>query len=333
MDTTAQSQRALVASEALFTTMGEVGPAQMRGALTAASDLAVFFGGDLAQATETIIKATEGSTRGLKALGIELDTTRIQGEGLPYVLGEIEKHVGGQAQAQLDTYAGKMEHLRSEWEKLQESFGKIIATADKQTGFLSGWSTVLSGVSASIDKFGLLATAVQLSQGKLLEVVDAGTLVEKQANKAADALDTMATEPVDKLAEFEAHLASLSQSTSDLSPKLQDLIERGHELGVSVKDIAAGIGMSTEAVTAFLAKHQEMTESLRRGQEVADTYLKFWTKIREESVLFVPQLGAGIRQGADPARELDCEDDGRNPQHADRAAPRDGPVGRGPRRS
>src|SRR5206468_12856961 len=103
-------------------------------------------------------------------------------------LGEIEKHVGGQAQAQLDTYAGKMEHLRSEWEKLQESFGKIIATGEQQTGFLSGWSTVLSGVSASIDKFGLFATAVQLSQGKLLEVVDAGTLVEKQANKAADAL-------------------------------------------------------------------------------------------------------------------------------------------------
>jgi hypothetical protein len=287
MDTTSQSQRALVASEALFTTMGKVGPAEMRNTLVAATDLAVFFDGDLRQATEVIIKASEGSTRGLKQLGIELDTTRIQGEGLPYVLGEIEKHVGGQAQAELETYAGKMEHLRSEWEKLQESFGKVIAAGEKQSGFLSGWSMVLDGVGASIDKFGLFATAIELSKGKLVEVVDAGTEVERQAQKAASALHDMADVPVDKLGAFEDHLKALSQSTSDLSPRLQDLILRAQELSVGVKDIAAGLGLSTEAVQAFIASHKQMTESLLHGQEIAEKYAKFWTRVREESVLFI----------------------------------------------
>jgi hypothetical protein len=298
-DTTTQSDDALLSAEALFTTMGKVGPAEMQRALAAATDLAVFFNGDLHTAVETIIRASEGQTRGLKALGIEFDATAVAGNKMPAVLDAIHEKVGGQAQAQLETYAGKMAHLRNEWTELEKAFGKVIASGDSSVGFLSGWSTIISGISGSIDKFGLASTAATLFSGNLLGVVDAGTLVERQTQKAAEALAHMAPPAtIDPLVAYRHHLDELHASITALTPAQQDLVRAGQAMGESTKDIADGLGLSERAVKAFVQAETEAEAAHKRFTQVAQEEQRMWEGFYKSSTKMLDDWVKGFNKDA-----------------------------------
>jgi hypothetical protein len=80
-----------------------------------AMDLARLKGVDLATATDAVSKANAGSTRELKALGIEVDA----GASKTEVFAAIQKAAAGQAEAYAKTTAGK-------WEALQIKIGDLV---------------------------------------------------------------------------------------------------------------------------------------------------------------------------------------------------------------
>ena len=101
----------LLKMQALLIQVGDVGPDQMRQALTAAQDLAVGLDVDLKTAALLVGKAFAGDTATLKRYGIVLDKTELKQRGVAVVLEAIQAKFGGQAAAKAQTFSGIIEQL------------------------------------------------------------------------------------------------------------------------------------------------------------------------------------------------------------------------------
>ena len=163
--TTAFSDDAANEMEALFVQIGDVGPAQMGKATTAATDLAAGLGVDLRTATLLVAKAMEGNTGALSRYGIKIDEAKIAAQGADAVFSAIQDRFGGQAQAQLDTYAGKLSQLANNWDNVKEAVGKFVIANEITTLAMRKTSEALASASdksetasISLAKFWLAAT-------------------------------------------------------------------------------------------------------------------------------------------------------------------------------
>lgn len=129
--TTVFADDLLMEMQGLLVQVGDVMPSEMEGALQAATNLAAGLGIDLRQATMLVAKAFEGNTGALSRYGIVVDEGRLKTEGMSAVLDEINQKFGGQAQAQIGTYAGQVAQLGNAWDDLKERFGEFIARSDE----------------------------------------------------------------------------------------------------------------------------------------------------------------------------------------------------------
>jgi len=127
--TTTFSDELITEMQALLTQVGNVMPKQMGGALKAATDLAAGLDIDLRTATMLVGKAFAGETGTLKRYGIVIDETKLKTDAAGAVMEAINKKFGGQAQAQLDTYNGKMANLGNRFDDFKEQVGETIARA------------------------------------------------------------------------------------------------------------------------------------------------------------------------------------------------------------
>jgi hypothetical protein len=127
--TTGFTDELIVEMEALLVQVGNVMPAQMEAALTAATNLSAGLGVDLRTATMLVGKAFEGETGTLKRYGIVIDDTKLKGEGVSAVLEAINAKFGGQAQAQMETFTGKQKALSIALGEVQERMGELITKA------------------------------------------------------------------------------------------------------------------------------------------------------------------------------------------------------------
>lgn len=132
-DLAAQFQQTTVFSDDLVTEMqallvqvGNVMPNQMEGALEAATNLAAGLGIDLRTATMLVGKAFEGETGTLKRYGIVIDETKLKAGGTAVVLEAINQKFGGQAQAQIQTYNGKLAQFNNTLNDSQEDIGGVV---------------------------------------------------------------------------------------------------------------------------------------------------------------------------------------------------------------
>ena len=116
----------LLKMQALLIQVGDVGPDQMKQALTAAQDLAVGLDTDLKTAALLVGKAFAGDTTTLKRYGIVLDQTELKQRGVAVVLEAIQAKFGGQAAAKAQTFAGVIEQLGNSWGDLKEKIGEWL---------------------------------------------------------------------------------------------------------------------------------------------------------------------------------------------------------------
>lgn len=192
-NTTKYSGGLITEMEALLVTVGQVLPADMKGALTAATDLASGLGIDLEQATTAVAKAFAGNSDSLRKFGIDINDARLQAEGMPYVLDAINERVGGQAQGEMDTYAGKVEAMGNKWDDVKESFGEIIvrsplvsAALDGVTGAVGKTDTGITdldhGLSSLIEKFTLFGSRSTFSEG--IRTLEDWSIAVNEANWA-----------------------------------------------------------------------------------------------------------------------------------------------------
>ena len=128
--------------QALLIQVGDVGPGQMKQALTAAQDLAVGLDVDLKTAALLVGKAFAGDTATLKRYGIVLDKTELKQRGVAVVLEAIQSKFGGQAAAKAQTFTGIIEQLGNTWGDLKEKIGQWLA---QSSGMLTPMLAKISG--------------------------------------------------------------------------------------------------------------------------------------------------------------------------------------------
>lgn len=125
--TTRFSDDALIELEALFTLTGKVGPEQMGLALQATTNLAIGLGKSLPDAAQLVIQAMDGQVRGLGRYLTEVEKADIKTRGATGALEAINAHFGGQAQADLETYTGRVANMGNRWNNFQERAGDMLA--------------------------------------------------------------------------------------------------------------------------------------------------------------------------------------------------------------
>lgn len=145
--TTVYADDLLMEMQGLLVQVGNVMPNQMQSALKAATDLASGLGIDLRTATMLVGKAFEGETGTLKRYGIVIDETKLKTEGVTAVLDAIQQKFGGQAQAEVATYAGQIKQLANNWDDLKERIGAIVVQSDEVKVLLSSLNSLLKAMA------------------------------------------------------------------------------------------------------------------------------------------------------------------------------------------
>jgi hypothetical protein len=132
-------------------------PTHMEPAIKAAANLASGLGVDLETAMRMIVKGNNESYTAFQRLGISIDAARAKAEGLPYILDQINAGMGGQAAAEVETYAGRIAQLGNEWGDLKEAIGGIIVangllaeSFGTLTEILRGATTVISDLKGQL---------------------------------------------------------------------------------------------------------------------------------------------------------------------------------------
>jgi hypothetical protein len=114
--------------------------------MSMAADLARYKHESLATAATTLARGTQGSVKAFKELGISLDTTLPKNEAIAKAFDELNQKIGGQAVAYTDTFAGKLDIMKS---KLNDA---TVAIGSALLPVLSNLMTIVMDVGTEIGK-------------------------------------------------------------------------------------------------------------------------------------------------------------------------------------
>lgn len=92
----------------------------------AAADLASAKGMDLAAAADLIGRSVVSSTNAMSRYGIEIEGVAGSAERLDSAIAAVNEKFGGSAQADIETYAGKIQQLENRFGDLKERIGKKV---------------------------------------------------------------------------------------------------------------------------------------------------------------------------------------------------------------
>jgi hypothetical protein len=299
--TTVYDNDLVTSMEALLVQVGNVAPAQMEKALTAATDLASGLGIDLQTATLLVGKAFEGETGTLKRYGIVIDEAKLKTQGVSAVLDGIQQKFGGQAQAEIDTYAGKIKQLANEWEDLKKAVGESVVNDDVLKLALREVTDAVRDANgqASAAKPSFLELGVAFLGGTpgMIEAAHALEEWSKRANEAAEGAkkyqnelqsmdqfmnrvrqDLAASAPVAPidLSKLLAEARALQDALPHLSAAQRDVIDAFDKAGLSAKEIADKLHISEAAVKAETDAHHKAVDAIHQHadaiQQLADRY-------------------------------------------------------------
>lgn len=184
----------IAATEAQMVTFG-ASKSQIEEMIPTVLDFAAKMGVSAPEAADLFDKASMGSVKALKALGIEgYKPTGDKANDLANIQAILASRVKGAAQAQLDA-AGPGAKIKKSMDELQESVGKLLVPAlEKAAGILStliDWFTNLSDpVKIAIGVVGGLAVAVwaiNTAQVAWTAITGALTVAQAALNVVLDA--------------------------------------------------------------------------------------------------------------------------------------------------
>ncbi|GEM_PF-5805146 len=121
-------------------------------------DLAAAKGMDLKTAADLLTKSVASGTNALSRYGLEIKGAAGSAERLESAVKAVNDAFGGQAAAQLDTYAGKVQAISNAWGDLREKFGRFSTKT-----IFAALQTLFSG------REGTLAFASQLTSNEIAE--------------------------------------------------------------------------------------------------------------------------------------------------------------------
>jgi hypothetical protein len=133
------------AFQSLLTTTGDVSKSMTL--LTNAIDISRGSGVDLATVTQDLANGYVGITRGLKKYNLGLSLAQLKSKSFEEIMGLLNKQFSGASAAYLNTYAGKMDILKTAADNAKETIGKGLV--DALTG-LAGQNTNVQDIATAM---------------------------------------------------------------------------------------------------------------------------------------------------------------------------------------
>lgn len=121
-ETTTKGDEEIKTLQALLLTYG-VSIGKMDEATRAALDFAAATGVDATTAARLLGRAAQGSDEALARYGIRIEEGTEKGKVFEKVLEKMNERFGGAAQAELETYAGKVQQVANRWDEFKERIG------------------------------------------------------------------------------------------------------------------------------------------------------------------------------------------------------------------
>ena len=157
-DTTKYASGAIIEIEAIFTTIGRLGPEQMGLALEATTNLASALKIDLDSAANMVAKSIAKGNEPVGKLKTLLAETAVEGWSTADMLKAINTRVGKAAAGELETYNGQVEHMKNELSDFNETVGKVIV--DNLSGLLKAFQALPEPIQKAIISVGTITTAI-----------------------------------------------------------------------------------------------------------------------------------------------------------------------------
>lgn len=128
-ETTRFADDAVTRSQTIFTTVGKLGPEQMKPAMDAAADLAIYMKTDLPTAAAIMAKAFGSGGESLGKLKSLLGESADEATDFESIVATMNKQFGGQAAKDIDTTAGSMERFKNQMGDAEEKVGGFLTSA------------------------------------------------------------------------------------------------------------------------------------------------------------------------------------------------------------
>lgn len=165
-----QGSEAISAMGTLVTATGNVSQAQKLMAMSA--DLARYKHIDMESAAKILARGTQGSAKAFKELGITLDTTIPKNQAISQAFDELNKKIGGQAQAYTKSFAGQMAVLKERMDNLFQAIGsRVLPVLAALVGYITTngkalliYGGIVLSIIAIIKTYSMTLTAVKAVQ-------------------------------------------------------------------------------------------------------------------------------------------------------------------------
>jgi hypothetical protein len=262
--TTVFSDDLVTSMEALLVQVGGVMPSQMQAALTASTDLAAGLGVDLQTATTLVAKAAAGHTETLGKYGVKVSEVELKTKGFTAVLEAINKQFGGQAAAQIDTYAGRLEQMANAWDNVKEAIGRNIVNNPL---IIKGTRDIVQGLNGADEA----ASKTTFTLGELLAKARDSGFSDPVLLDFLSLTATFAENAADEVNQFEAAVRNIKPPKLDIIPL----------------DIAGPAGL---ALDRAIAKAKQDNAEVMKPFIEAQRQL-FGTDLIERANLFIQALG------------------------------------------
>lgn len=119
---------------------------------------------DLNTVVDALSKGYMGNTKGLAALQVGLNKAYLATGDMAGVTQQLNKQFSGASAAYLDTYSGKIQILRNDFENLKQTVGQgLIMAAQAATG-----NQGIGGVSNAMENLGYFTAAATIALGNLI---------------------------------------------------------------------------------------------------------------------------------------------------------------------
>lgn len=257
--------------------------------LSISADLARLKNISLTDATTAMTRAYEGNTKVLKSLGIEVD----KGAKGMDVLTAVQKAAAGQADAYSHTYAGAMEILNVNFEKLKVTLGDRLLPMF--TGFVNSLVQLIEGLNnlnpktydsiISILKFG---TVFSLTSGAILEFV----ANIKGAVEMISSFNPEMRAVIIILAIVATIGSAIYANWSKIAPVFKEMGQYVSDLGLNLfpqvnKQLTDFLVKNLQPVAAFfIANFLPIIQSI--SAEFMQTFLPLWKQLETQLIALQP---------------------------------------------
>lgn len=173
---TGVGDEAIFEIQALLLNIGRISEEELPAATKATLDWSAALGKDLNSSALDVAKALSGNVMMLQRYGVEIDKADVEARGATAVLEKLNEQFGGEAQARMETYAGRIDGMSAAWGDFKEVIGEVVTASDTVNHSIAATTVFIEQMSAALTDGGKAAARFKSMIGGFLEAGPIGGL-------------------------------------------------------------------------------------------------------------------------------------------------------------